>query len=66
MLKGVRNLHMWEDKDDLALTQLLFIYAIRDTTLTLTFGFNASPSPIVFFTSLSNLNLTHYKLNVIN
>ncbi len=45
MLK-FKNLHVWEDKHVLALTQLILIEAIRDTTFDTSFGFKASPSPI--------------------
>ena len=34
-----RNLHVWKDKDILALTQLILIEATRDTTFDVAFNF---------------------------
>lgn len=48
-LKKFQGLDVWEDKDVLALTQLILIEATRDTTFDVSFGFRASPSPICQF-----------------
>ena len=36
-----RKTRVWEDKDILALTQLILIEATRDTTFDVSFGFDA-------------------------
>lgn len=48
-IKKFKNLQVWEDKDVLAMTQLILIEATRDTTFDLSFGFRAKPSPICQF-----------------
>lgn len=48
-LKKFKNLQVWEDKDVLALTHLILIEAVRDTTFDVSFGFKARPSPISQF-----------------
>lgn len=40
-----RDLHVWEDKHVLALTQLILIEATRDTTFDVSFRFKANASP---------------------
>ena len=44
-----KNIHAWEDKHVLALTQLILIEATRDTTFDVSFQFRARPSPICQF-----------------
>lgn len=39
-----KKLQVWEDKDVLALTQLILIEATRDTTFDVSFGFRARHS----------------------
>jgi hypothetical protein len=41
-----RNLHVWEDKHVLALTQLILIEATRDTTFDVSFNFKARHSSL--------------------
>ena len=41
-----KNLHVWEDKHVLAMTQLILIEATRDTTFDVSFQFRAQPSPL--------------------
>lgn len=45
-MKKFKNLQVWEDKDVLAMTQLILIEATRDTTFDVSFGFRAQPSPL--------------------
>ena len=44
-----KNLHVWEDKHVLALTQLILIEATRDTTFDVSFAFKARSSPLCRF-----------------
>ena len=48
-LRKFKNLQVWEDKDVLALTQLILIEATRDTTFDVSFGFKARPSVLSQF-----------------
>lgn len=45
-LKKFYHMDVWEDKDILALTQLILIEATRDTTYDISFNFRARPSSV--------------------
>ena len=45
----MKKTQVWEDKHVLALTQLILIEAVRDTTFDVSFNFQAKPSHLCQF-----------------
>ena len=48
-MKKFKQTQVWEDKDILAMTQLILIEATRDTTFDVSFNFRAEPSDVCQF-----------------